>query len=192
MVTDRDASNIESEPGSSELVVADKKKGALAHLDQDMVGKILGLAERAYANAGMVLPVETGLREQVATVHQAAKIDMAARTDQEEIKDFLRLIAERRGLPAPSAKALELDAAVMSAWPADLYRKAEFLVWERFSEQRVPNPPDFRLFIAEDLAERQKQIAALHTLEKRLETLDRNGGQQFPADTFNGGTGECL
>lgn len=192
MATDSSTSDVESELGSSELVLADDTKSALARLDQTVVGRVLGLAERAYVNAGMVLPVEAGLRDQVAAVHQAAKIDMATKTDQDVIKDFLRLIAERRGLPTPSTKALELDAAVMSAWPADLYRKAEFRIWERFSEQRVPNPPDFFAFISEDLAERRRQIAALHTLEKRLETIASNGGQQIPPDTFNGGTGECL
>ena len=33
-------------------------------------------------------------------------------------------------------------------------------------------------------ANHKQRLAALHTLEKRLETIARNDGQQIPADTF--------
>jgi len=57
----------------------------------------------------------------------------------------------------------------------------------------VPNPPDFLGFIADELAERRTEIAARHTLQKRLETLARRGGQQIPADTFSAaGSAEIL
>jgi hypothetical protein len=72
----------------------------------------------------------------------------------------------------------------MGTWPADLFAKAARLLWEQFAEMRLPNPPDFRAFIAADLAERQQQLAALHTLERRLLTLAANDGQQVPADGF--------
>ena len=58
------------------------------------------------------------------------------------------------------------------------------LAWERFQELRVPNPPDFLGFIADELAERRTEIAALHTLQKRLATLARCDGQQILPDTF--------
>jgi hypothetical protein len=54
----------------------------------------------------------------------------------------------------------------------------------RFAELRVPNPPDFLAFIADDLAERRQEIAALHTLQKRLDTIARSDSQQIPADSF--------
>ena len=72
----------------------------------------------------------------------------------------------------------------MAQWPQDLFAKAARLVWEHFVDMRVPNPPDFRKFIAEDLAARHEEIAALHTLQKRLETIANRAGE--PADTFEG------
>jgi hypothetical protein len=78
----------------------------------------------------------------------------------------------------------------MAQWPQDLFVKAARLVWERFEELRVLNPPDFLAYIADDLAERRKEIAALHTLQKRLATIARSDGQQIPADTFGAGTAE--
>jgi Ribbon-helix-helix domain len=77
--------------------------------------------------------------------------------------------------------------------PGEDFAPAARRVWERFAELRVPNPPDFLVFIADELAERRKEIAALHTLQKRLETLARRDGQQIPADTFGAaGTVEFL
>jgi hypothetical protein len=61
----------------------------------------------------------------------------------------------------------------------------------RFAELRVPNPPDFLAFIADDLAERRQEIAALHTLQKRLDTIARSDGQQIPADSFVSWPRDC-
>jgi hypothetical protein len=94
------------------------------------------------------------------------------------------LFAERRNLPVPSSLALDLDTATMAQWPQDLFAKAARSVRERFAELRVPNPPDFLAFIADDLAERPQEIAALHALQKRLDTIARSDGQQIPADSF--------
>ena len=54
----------------------------------------------------------------------------------------------------------------MAQWPQDLFVKAARAVWERFVGIRVPNPLDFLGFIADDLGERRKAIAALHALQK--------------------------
>jgi hypothetical protein len=169
--------------GVTALVAVGGAAGALARLDQEVVG----VAMRAYSDPGMALPTGDAFAAQVADVHRAAKEDMAG-ADQEAIRDFLRLVAQRRGLPEPHPVGLDFDAAVMGEWPADLFAKASKLVWERFAEMRVPNPPDFRVFIEDDLAERHRRLAALHTLEKRLETVARRG-HQIPADSFGGGSG---
>jgi hypothetical protein len=66
----------------------------------------------------------------------------------------------------------------------NLFAKAARLVWERFADMRVPNPPDFLAFIADDLAARREDIAALHTLQARLRTIARRDGEQIPADTL--------
>jgi hypothetical protein len=66
----------------------------------------------------------------------------------------LKLIAERRNLPVPSSMTLDLDATTVAQWAQDLFVKAARAVWERFGEMRVPNPSDFLVFIARDLAER--------------------------------------
>ena len=84
----------------------------------------------------------------------------------------------------PSSLALDLDTTTMAQWPQDLFVKAARAVWERFVEMRVPNPPDFLVFIAGGLAERRKAISTLHTLKKRLETIARHGGEQIPVDSF--------
>jgi hypothetical protein len=41
------------------------------------------------------------------------------------------------------------------------------------------------LFIADDLAARREDIAALHTLQARLMTIAWRDGEQIPVDTFN-------
>jgi hypothetical protein len=184
-MTDASIETGEIRPGVAvtDLVAAGSHKGALARLDQQIVETVLRTSELASGSPGMMLPTDPAFAGQVAAVRHAAKSDMSG-ADQTAIREFVLLFAQRRNLPAPSSLGLDLDAAVMSAWPADLFAKAARLVWEQFAEMRVPNPPDFRTFIADDLAERERRIAALHTLEKRLETIARNGGQQIPADTF--------
>jgi hypothetical protein len=177
---------------SAEIVAVDACPGALARLDAAMVETVTSTAERAYGNPGMMLPAAPRFAEQVETVFAAAKADMETGAEPAAIRDFLTLFAERRNLPLPSSLALDLDAATMAQWPQDLFVKAARLVWERFEALRVPNPPDFLAFIADELAERRKQIAALHTLQKRLATIARNG-QQIPADSFGAaGTAEFL
>ena len=110
---------------------------------------------------------------------------METGADQTAIREFLMLFAERRNLPVPSSVALDLDAATMAQWPQDLFAKAARLVWERFAEMRVPNPPDFLAFIADDLAARREEIAALHTLQAKLRTIPWRGGVQIPVDNFD-------
>jgi len=151
-----------------------------------MVNNVMSAAERAYRDAGALLPASPQFAQQLDTVLAAAKADMELGADPVAIRDFLTLFADRRNLPMPSSLALDLDAATMAQWPQDLFAKAARSVWECFAEMRVPNPPDFRTFIAEDLAARHEEIAALHTLQKRLETIARRNGEQIPADTSSG------
>src|SRR5262249_7924794 len=141
-----------------------------ARLDTTMVEAVTSTAERAYGNPGMLLPATPQFAQQVATVFAAAKADMETGAEQSPIRDFLTLFAERHNLLLPSSLALDLDTATMAQWPQDLFVKAARLVWEQFAELRVPNPPDFLAFIAEELVERRQEIAALHTLQKRLAT----------------------
>jgi hypothetical protein len=155
----------------ADLVVTDAQPGALARLDTAMVRTVIRAAERAYRDTCAPLPSSPQFAKQVDTVLAAAKTDIELGADPAAIRDFLTLFAERRNLPTPSSLALDLDAATMAQWPQDLFAKAARLVWEHFAEMRVPNPPDFRAFIAEDLAARREEIAALHTLQNRLETI---------------------
>jgi hypothetical protein len=165
-------------------VVTDARPSALARLDTALVKTVMSAAERAYRDTGALLPASPQFAQQLDTVLAAAKTDMELGADPAAIRDFLTLFAERRNLPTPSSLDLDLDAATMAQWPQDLFAKAARLVWECFSEMRVPNPPDFRAFITEDLAARREEIAALHTLQKRLETIAQRNGGQIPADTF--------
>jgi hypothetical protein len=167
----------------ADLVVTDAHPGALARLDAAMVKTVMSRAERAYRDAGAALPASPQFAQQLDTVLAAAKADMELGADPAKIREFLTLFAERRNLPLPSSLALDLDTATMAQWPQDLFAKAARQVWEHFAEMRLPNPPDFRAFIAEDLAARHEEIAALHTLQKRLETKVRHGAEQIPADT---------
>jgi hypothetical protein len=163
-------------------VVTDARPSALACLDAAMVKTVMSVAERVHS--GGLLPASPQFAQQLDTVLAAAKADMELGHDPAAIRDFLTLFAERRNLPTPSSLALDLDAATMAQWPQDLFAKAARQVWEHFAEMRVPNPPDFRAFIADDLAARHEEIARLHTLQKRLETIAKRGGEQVPADTF--------
>jgi hypothetical protein len=165
----------------ADLIVTDTRPGALARLDAAMVRTVMSVAERAHRGGGGLLPASPQFAQQLDTVLAAAKTDMELGHDPAAIRDFLTLFAERRNLPVPSSLALDLDAATMAQWPQDLFAKAARLVWEHFA-----NPPDFRAFIADDLAARHEEIAALHTLQKRLETIAQRGGEQIPADTFGG------
>jgi len=178
---------------SADLVAAGARPGAVARLDARMVEAVTSAAERAYRNPGMLLPATPRFAEQVDTVLAAVRADMETGAEQAAIRDFVTLFAERRNLPLPSSLALDLDAATMAQWPQDLFVKAARLVWERFEELRLPNPPDFLAFIADDLAERRRDIAALHTLQKRLQTIARSDSQQIPADSFgSASTAEFL
>jgi hypothetical protein len=152
-----------------------------------MVEAVSATAQRAYGDQGVRLPTTREFAEQVDTVLAAARADMDRGTDQTAIREFLTLFAERRNLPVPSTLALNLDAATMAQWPQDLFAKAAQLVWERFGELRVPNPPDFLAFIADDLAERRQEIASLHTLQKRLATIALRGGEQSPVERVDRG-----
>lgn len=166
------------------VAAAGHRPGAVARLDAAMVRIVTGTAERARRDAGALLSATPQFAQQVSLVYAALKQDMETGADQTAIREFLMLFAERRNLPVPSSVALDLDAATMAQWPQDLFAKSARLVWERFAEMRVPNPPDFLAFIADDLAERREEIAALHTLQTRLRTIARRGGEQIPADTF--------
>lgn len=170
---------------TGQALLAATHSGALANLDPEVTRAVISIAMRAYQQPGTMLPTKSGLKEQVVTVRNALKAD-AASAEPEAIEKFLILFARRRGLDVPCSEALAMDAAVMSQWPADLMAKAARSVWERFAEMRVPNPPDFRAFIEADLAERVLHDAALHTLEKRLETVERTG-RQLPQDRADGG-----
>lgn len=44
----------------------------------------------------------------------------------------------------------------MSAWPADLFRKAFQEVWENYRYRRFPGAADFKACIADDLAARSR------------------------------------
>jgi hypothetical protein len=166
------------------VAAAGARPGAVAHLDAAMVNAVTSTAERARRDPGTMLPATPQFAQQVSLVYAALKQDMETGADQTAIREFLMLFAERRNLPVPSSVALDLDAATMAQWPQDLFAKSARLVWERFADMRVPNPPDFLAFIADDLAERREEIAALHTLQTRLKTIAWRGGEQVPADTF--------
>jgi hypothetical protein len=165
-------------------VVTDARPSALACLDAAMVNAVMSVAERVHRGGGGLLPANPQFAQQLDTVLSAAKTDMELGADPAAIRDFLTLFAKRRNLPVPSSLALDLDAATMAQWPQDLFAKAARQVWEHFAEMRLPNPPDFRAFIADDLAARHEEIAGLHTLQKRLETVANRGGEQIPAETF--------
>jgi hypothetical protein len=168
--------------GVAELVVAGNPPGALASLDATMVEAVMAAAQRAYVDRQVQLPATRSFAAQVDAVLRAAQLDMEKGADQAAIREFLMLFAERRNLPVPSSFALNLDTATMARWPRDLFAKAAQMVWERFAEMRLPNPPDFLAFIADELAERREEIASLHTLQKRLETIARWGGAARPED----------
>ena len=168
-----------------DLVAAVARPGAVARLDVAMVKAVTSTAERARRDPGSLLPATPHFAEQVGIVYAAAKQDMETGADQSAIREFLLLFAERRNLPVPSSVALDLDAATMAQWPQDLFAKAARLVWERFADMRVPNPPDFLAFIADDFAARREEIAALHTLETRLKTIAWCNGEQIAVDSFN-------
>jgi hypothetical protein len=104
----------------TDLVAAGRHKGALARLDQQIVETVLRTSELASCSPGMMLPTDPAFAGHVAAVRQAAKSDMSG-ADQTAIREFVLLFAQRRNLPAPSSLGLDLDAAVMSAWPADLF-----------------------------------------------------------------------
>jgi hypothetical protein len=145
---------------SADLIAAQARPSALACLDARMVEAVTSTAERAFRNPGMLLPATPAFAEQVDAVYSAARADIETGAEPAAIRDFLALFAGRRNLPVPSSLALDLDAATMAQWPQDLFVMASRLVWERFEELRVPNPPDFLGFIAEELAERRQEIAA--------------------------------
>jgi hypothetical protein len=179
-----DAAMKDEKARSVDLVAAGTRPGAVARLDAAIVKAVTGTAERARSDPGILLPATPLFAEQVSIVYAAARQDMETGADQTAIREFLTLSAERRNLPVPSFVALDLDAAAMAQWPQDLFAKAARLVWERFADMRVPNSPDFLAYIADDLAARREQIAALHTLEAGLRTIARRGGEQIPVDTF--------
>jgi hypothetical protein len=84
------------------------------------------------------------------------------------VAEFIRIFAERRGLAMPAGAGLELDIEIMSSWPTDLFRKAARGVWEDFTFRRMPEVPDFKRYIAEDLRSRTQEIRTLREFCRSL------------------------
>ena len=119
------------------------------------------------ADKGYVPPSDPGLLASVEVALDQARLKLQP-GDPVEVIQALRAIARRLGLMMPSGFELEMDAEIMGDWPEDLFRKAFKHIWETFEYRRMPEVPDFRRHIAEDLAERRKELAALQDLQRRI------------------------
>jgi hypothetical protein len=92
-------------------------------------------------------------------------------SDPGEVIAALNTLASRRGFPLPSGLALEMDVEVLASWPRDLWQKAFRGVWEGFAYRRMPEPADFKQYIASDLEERRLRLDQLESMRLRLETI---------------------
>jgi hypothetical protein len=145
---------------------------------------VVSLAERFARHPSDGLPAKVS-SSQVTAAYEAEKAVQCA--DPAAICEYMALFAERRGLKPPSEMAMQMDCAVMTTWPAEMFAKAARLAWERFAELRVPSPADLRGYIADDLAERDRRLAALHTLQLKLTSRERGMTRpDVPADRFGG------
>ena len=101
---------------------------------------------------------------------EQAMLELAP-SDPGEVMAALSTLASRRGFPLPNGLALEMDVEALANLPRDLWRKAFRAVWEGFTYRRMPEVPDFRAHIVDDLAERRARLDRLQEMRLRLETI---------------------
>lgn len=118
--------------------------------------------------------LEAGLQAALAEAQTALRPG-----DPEEVLAALELVAERKGLALPAGMALDLDVEAMAQWPRDLFRRAFREVWENFPYRRMPEVPDFKQYIAAELAERRERLARLRMVQLKLERR-RNDAEATP------------